>query len=234
MSGSRPSAAPRPVDARDLEVLLVDLDGTLIDSEELILSSYRHTMRRHLGRELPDERWLESMGRPLRDQLRDFARDEAEAEAMLETYGEHTRRHHDDLVRPFPEVREAVGRLRRRGWPVGIVTSKRRRPALQGLGACGYPLEWFDVLVAADDVDRGKPDPGPVRAALEAMDGRPGRSVFVGDSIHDVEAGRAAGTATAAALWGPYGREELAPAGPDHWLSDAGELEALLDGGPTG
>lgn len=217
--------------ARRLDVLLVDLDGTLIDSEELILSSYRHTMRRHLGRELPDERWLESMGRPLRDQLRAFARDEAEEEAMLETYGEHTRRHHDDLVRPFPEVREAVGGLRRRGWPVGIVTSKRRRPALEGLEACGYPLGWFDVLVAADDVERGKPDPGPVRAALEAMDGRPARSVFVGDSVHDMEAGRAAGTATAAALWGPYGREDLAPAAPDHWLSDAAELEALLDGG---
>lgn len=220
--------------ARRLDVLLVDLDGTLIDSEELILSSYRHTMRRHLGRELPDERWLESMGRPLRDQLQAFARDEAEAEAMLDTYGEHTRRHHDDLVRPFPEVREAVGRLRGRGWPVGIVTSKRRRPALEGLEACGYPLEWFDVLVAADDVERGKPDPGPVRAALEAMDGRPERSVFVGDSVHDMEAGRAAGTETAAALWGPYGRDELAPSAPDHWLPDAEELEALLDGGSEG
>lgn len=213
------------------EVVLFDLDGTLIDSEELILASYRHTMREHLGRVPPDERWLQGMGRPLRVQLRGFARDEAEAEAMMETYGRHNRRLHDDLVCTFPQVREAVGRLHGRGTPLGIVTSKRREPALAGLEACGYPLEWFEVLVAAEDVEPPKPHPAPVRSALRATGGRAAGGIFVGDSVHDMEAGRAAGTRTAAALWGPYGRDALARAEPDHWLRDVGELESLLGHG---
>lgn len=212
--------------------LLLDLDGTLIDSEELILASYRHTMRVHRGRELPDARWLESMGRPLHAQLREFAGDEEEARAMVATYREHNRRVHDDLLRPFPGVREAVGRIRDGGLRLGIVTSKLRDSALEGLRVCGYPLDWFDVLVAADDVERHKPDPAPVHAALASMGETPGGAVFVGDSVHDLRAGRAAGTRTAAALWGPYGREALAPGEPDHWLEEVGELEALLNGGP--
>jgi len=51
----------------------------------------------------------------------------------------------------------------------------------------------------------------------------------VGDSVHDMESGRAAGMLTAAALWGPFSREHLAPAEPDHWLEHPSELLALLD-----
>lgn len=223
---SGPAEAPPP------RTLLLDLDGTLIDSARLILASYRHTMRTHLGEEPPDAAWLETMGQPLHVQLRDFARSEDEAEAMLRTYLEHNHRAHDELIRSFPEVREAVGRLRDRGVRLGIVTSKRREGALQGLECCDYPLEWFDAVVTASDVDRHKPDPKPVLVALEEM-GEPeaGRALFVGDSVHDLRAGRAAGTRTAAALWGPYDRDALAPGEPDHWLEGARELETLLAAG---
>jgi pyrophosphatase PpaX len=87
-------------------------------------------------------------------------------------------------------------------------------------------------VVTASDVERFKPDPEPVRRALEAAgEAEAGRSLFVGDSVHDLRAGRAAGTRTGAALWGPYGREELAPAAPDHWLEGLRELDAVLERG---
>jgi len=208
--------------------LLLDLDGTLIDSEELILSSYRHTMRVHRGEEPPDEAWKESMGRPLHDQLREFAEDDAEVREMVRTYREHNREVHDELLRPFPGVRDAVERIRSRGYRLGIVTSKLREPALEGLRVCGYPRDWFEVLVAADDVDRHKPSPEPVRSALRVMGAEPSGALFVGDSVHDLRAGRAAGTGTGAALWGPYRREDLAPGRPDYWLEDVSALERLL------
>ena len=87
---------------------MFDLDGTLIDSEGLILESYRHTMRCHLGAAPPDERWRTTIGRPLVIQVRDFARSDAEAEAMIRTYTEHNLANHDRLVRPFPGIREAL------------------------------------------------------------------------------------------------------------------------------
>ena len=207
-----------------VRTVLLDLDGTLVDSEELILSSYRHTLRTHRGEAPPDGAWLETMGTPLLAQLRDFAEDEEEARAMMETYLAHNRRVHDDLIRPFPDARRAVSALLEAGHRLGIVTSKRRENTLAGLEACGYPLKWFGSVVTASDLEEHKPHPAPVLRALEELDEEPGRSLFVGDSIHDLRSGRAAGTRTGAALWGPYDRERLAPGEPDLWLERPEEL----------
>jgi len=212
-----------------IRTVLFDLDGTLVDSRDLILGSYRHVMRTHLGRELPDDRWLSTMGRPLKVQLADFARDQEEADAMLATYLAHNRATHDEMIRPFPGVRDVLERLAGSGYPLGIVSSKHSDGIRSALRSCSLPAEWFRVVIGSDGVERHKPDPEPVRAALEAVEERdPARAVYVGDSIHDLRAGRAAGTKTAAALWGPFGRSELAPGSPDYWLEGIEELEEVL------
>lgn len=211
------------------ETVLLDLDGTLVDSEELILSSYRHTLRVHRGEVPPDTAWLASMGRPLHVQLAAFARDEEEARAMVRTYEEHNREAHDRLIRPFEGVRALVRRLAETDYTLAVVTSKRREPALRGLEVCGYGLGWFAAVVTASDVEEYKPSPAPVLQALREAGGRAAEgALFVGDSIHDLRAGRAAGTATGAALWGPYGREALDEGRPDLWLERPEELEEAL------
>lgn len=201
--------------------VLFDLDGTLADTVDLILRCYRHTMRTHLGRELPDARWLSTIGTPLKEQLRDFARDEDEAARMLETYVTYQRGIHDQWVSPFPGAAEVVRELKARGIAVAVVTSKRREMALRTLDRCGLSGA-YDELVAFDDVQRGKPDPEPVLLALDTLGlaAEAHRTVMVGDSPWDLRAGRAAGTRTAAALWGPYGRDALAEEAPDYWLDD--------------
>lgn len=209
--------------------ILFDLDGTLADTVGLILDCYRHTMRTHLGAVPPDAAWLATMGRPLRDQLRAFARSDAELEAMLDTYSCYQREIHDARVRAYPGVREAVKRLAGQGIPLAVVTSKRREMARRTLARCGLE-KYFPVLVSADDVRNGKPDPEPVAAALAALGARdPGAALFVGDSPYDVAAGRGAGVVTAAALWGPFSRAELEAAGPDHLLERVDDLLELAD-----
>ncbi len=208
--------------------VLFDLDGTLADTVELILHCYRHTMRVHLGREPPDERWLATIGRRLEDQFEDFARSDDEAEAMLETYVRHQRTVHDEMVRAFPGADRIVDGLLAAEVPVGVVTSKRREMALRTLEACGLEGS-FGVVVAGDDVERGKPDPEGVRKALAGLGVDAAASVvFVGDSPYDIRAGREAGIRTAGALWGPYRRDALENAGPDYLLKDIEELASLL------
>ena len=222
-------------DDRPFRTVLLDLDGTLVDSEELILASFRHTLREHRGAVPPDAEWLEGMGRPLHVQLAGFARDEDETRAMVETYLAHNREAHDRLIRPFPGVRELVGRASEAGYTLGIVTSKRRESALRGLEVCGFERGWFAAVVTASDVEAFKPDPAPVLQALrEAGDREASEALFVGDSIHDLRAGRAAGTATGAALWGPNEREGLAEGRPDLWLAEPAALEEALLGPGSG
>lgn len=205
-----------------------DLDGTLADTVPLILRCYRHTMRTHLGEALPDEHWLRTIGTPLRDQLAAFARDDAEAEAMLETYVTFQRTVHDDMVRPFDGARRVVEEVARRGAAVAVVTSKRREMALRTLARCGLD-DLVEVLVAADDVRRGKPDPEPVRSALEqlGLESVPGRVFFVGDSPFDLRAGRGAGVRTVGAVWGPFPRHVLEEEDPDHLVEALHEVREL-------
>jgi pyrophosphatase PpaX len=204
--------------------VLFDLDGTLADTVELILMSYRHTMRTHLGEAPPDDRWLSTMGTPLRDQLLAFARSPTEAQAMLETYTTYQRGVHDQMVRPFPGAVEVLAELRERGCRVGVVTSKREEVALRTLTVCGL-AGYVETLVCAEHVRRGKPDPEAVYLALEILGlrDRAGDVLFVGDSPFDLRAGRSAGTRTVAVCWGACTRETLAAESPDV------VLESLLD-----
>ena len=205
---------------------LFDLDGTLIDSVELILRSYRHTAQVHLGFVPPDEVWLKGMGTPLRRQLEGLSSDAVLVEAMLQTYREYNLEHHDALVKEFPGARRAVESLHRLGVRLGVVTSKLRSSALRGLAVCGME-EMFSVVVGMDDVERHKPDPAPVLLALERLGADAQETIFIGDSPHDLAAGRAAGVATGAALWGPIARALLEPFEPDFWLSQPEDIVTL-------
>jgi pyrophosphatase PpaX len=207
--------------------VLFDLDGTLIDSTRLIIESYHHTMRVHRGHTLPDAEWIKGLGTPLRVQFRRFTDDAAEVQRMIETYREWNLAHHDSMVRAFPDAVDAVSSLKAQGARLGIVTSKNRHGVERGLNLCGFD-GLFDQIVTSDDLEASKPDPAPVLAALARLDAPAATTLFVGDSPHDIAAGRDAGTKTAACLWGPFEREALAAEQPDYWLSSFRELGPLV------
>ena len=211
-----------------------DLDGTLADSVELILMSYRHTMRTHLGEAPPDSRWLATMGTPLRDQLVAFARDPSEADDMLATYTQYQRGVHDDMVKAFPGAAEVLAELRRRGSRLAVVTSKRGEVARRTLEVCRL-ADAIDLVVSAEDVRHGKPDPESVLLALARLDleSSSAEVLFVGDAPFDLRAGRAAGTRTAAAPWGAFERSALAAEAPDYMLEKLTDV-LELDPAPAG
>ncbi|MGD8867100.1 MAG: HAD-IA family hydrolase [Gemmatimonadales bacterium] len=207
--------------------ILFDLDGTLVDSLELILSSYRHTLSVHLGRVLPDEDWLKTMGMPLRVQLARFSDSPEQIEAMFRTYVAHNQAQHDRLLRFFPGMREGVVTLRKADYRLCVVTSKIREHAIRELAVAGLD-GLFDGLVGANEVQHAKPDPEPVLLGLERIGVTAGDALMVGDSVYDLRAARAAGVDAAAALWGPFRREQLEEGQPTYWLRDLSDLLAIL------
>ncbi len=207
--------------------MLFDLDGTLANTVGLILSCYRHTMRTHRGAPLPDEDWIRGMGTPLREQMRAFARSPEELEAMLLTYGTYQRAHHDAMVGPYPQVVALLEALEAARVPRALVTSRRPELTQRTLRRCGIERH-FDVIVTPDDVTHAKPHPEPVLVALERLGSPPRtRVLFVGDSPHDIESGRAAGVRTAGALWGPFPRAAVEAAQPDFVVESPLELLQL-------
>ena len=206
---------------------LFDLDGTLVDSVELILRSYRHTFRTHRGAAPPDELWLKGLGTPIWVQLRYWTEDPTEIAAMVETYRVYNMTHHDELVRPYEGIVGVVRELEHRGKRLGLVTSKVRSGALRGLQVSGL-TDAFHVIVGADEVEHPKPHPEPVQLALRRLGVESKDAVFIGDARYDIESGRGAGVATAAALWGPFGRAHLEDLEPDHWLEKPEDVLRLL------
>ena len=207
----------------EIRTVLFDLDGTLIDSVRLILDSYHHTLAAHGLPPRTDEEWLRGVGTPLRVQFAEWRDDPATLEAMIATYREYNLKHHDRMVTVYPGVIEAVRAIREAGVATGLVTSKNRQGALRGLAL--VKLEsMMDILVCADEVTNPKPHPEPVEKAMALLGADPAATVYVGDSIHDMHSGRAAGVRTAAVLWGPFGRSHLEGAEPDYWLETPGDI----------
>jgi pyrophosphatase PpaX len=210
-------------------VLLFDFDGTLADTTELIMRSYRHTVSTHLDVAPSEDDWLAGFGTPLIVQIARFARSPEEAEAMAETYRAYQAEHHDALVQPFAGVPGVIRELARRGTPMAIVTSKHRRSTIRGMELCGI-VDHIPVIVTPEDVTHAKPHPEPVLAALERLGAAPADAVFIGDSPHDIAAGRAAGVRTAAVLWGPFPAAVLRSAGADFYLDEVEDVLGLTNG----
>ena len=210
-----------------IRTVLFDLDGTLIDSVRLILDSYHHTFAAHGLPPRTDDEWLAGVGTPLNAQFAAWGHDADTIQALIATYREYNLKHHDRMVTVYPGVVDVVRTLKEEGVATGLVTSKNRTGAVRGLTLVRLEA-LMDVLVCSDEVENPKPHPEPVEKAVRLLDADPEATVYVGDSIHDMHSGRAAGVRTAAVLWGPFGRSHLEGARPDYWLERPEDLLTLV------
>lgn len=210
--------------------VLFDLDGTLLDSIDLILDSYAHTFAQFDLAAPTREAMLADIGVPLWVVFERLGADRERVHEMIAAYRDFNLLHHDARVAEFPGVADMLQRVRARGCLTALVTSKNRHGALRGLRAMGL-FDAIDVVVGADDVARPKPDSEPVTFALTRLGVRPAEAVFVGDSVHDIASGRAACVRTVAAAWGAMALDSLRAAGADMLIEHPRELMAWLDGG---
>jgi len=210
------------------KAILFDLDGTLIDTTELILYCFNHAWETVCGRTHPAEVFVATMGIPLKvamhrllgatdglqlEQIGEL-RTASFVESLVREYRSCNAANHDRLARPFPGMELVVAQLRDWGYALGVVTSKSREFAQRGLRLCAL-WEFMQVFVSMDDSSRHKPHPEPLLLALERLQVAPEHAVYVGDSRHDMQAARAAGILMVAALWGPVPRRELELENPD-------------------
>ena len=208
-------------------IVLFDLDGTLIDSGPIILSSMQHAVRTVLGREIPpDELGMTIGGQGIVTQMQ--AIDAAHADELLEVYKEHNDGLHETLE-AFDELLALLPGLKAQGRKLGIVTAKRHRTV--GLALDRFPAlaRSFDVVVAHEDTSRHKPEPDPVLLAIEKLEGAPEEAVYVGDSPFDIGAAKAAGVYAVAVSWGGiHSDERLLAEEPDAFVRTAQELLDVL------
>ena len=196
----------------NVRTVLLDLDGTLIDSFDLISESFTQACRVVLNRELTYEEVLERWGWPLR--YRFEAVDPVRTDALIDAYQAHYRANHDRMIRLYPGIRDMLDALKSNEIGMGIVTSKRRPTthlAIEHLNLAAY----FGAVVTEQDVPSPKPAPDAVFAALRDLRAPAETAIMIGDSLFDIQAAQAAGVRSGAALWGTRERDALLSARPD-------------------
>jgi pyrophosphatase PpaX len=208
-----------------ITTVLFDLDGTLIDTNELIITTYLHTLEKYYPSKYQREDVLPFLGPTLHEVFGNM--DPDRVEEMVSEYRAFNIANHDDLVKEFVGVKETVQTLKERGYKMGIVTTKRHDVTLKGLRLMELE-DYFEVIVAYDHVEKVKPDPEPIYKALEQLDSTPEESIMVGDNFHDILAGKNAGTATAGVAWSIKGREYVAKYEPDYMLENMKDLLTIL------
>jgi HAD superfamily hydrolase (TIGR01509 family) len=236
MLDPRADVAPRPGCAQLSSVLravLLDVDGTLVDSVDLHARAWQEAFR-HFGKEvdLADVRSQIGKGG---DQLVPAFLDEDE----LEAWGDDLQRYRARLfarrylpwVRPLPGARELLVRVRSAGLRAGLASSCREDELRHHVALVGLQ-GLFDAAVTADDADRSKPHPDLFDACLDRLAVRPAEALAVGDSPYDAVAAARAGVRTVGLLSGGFPRRALEEAGCVAIYEDPADLTVRFDASP--
>ena len=206
---------------RRFDVVLFDLDGTLVDSNALIVESMQQTAEAVLGRRFPYDRIAALVGGG--SAARQLATlDPDHVDDLVSEYGNRIDSAYD-AIECFVGVTDVLRELKAQGRLLGVVSAKRREVVERAFSAGGL-AGMFDVVVGSDATAKHKPDPEPILKALELLGADAARTAYVGDSPYDTQAARAARVYAVAAGWGGLHRVEDA----DVLVESPGELLGVL------
>ena len=219
---------------RKPEMILIDVDGTLVDSVP-DLAYCVDEMMQAVGREpYGEDRVRDWVGNGVERLVRRALIGQLEGEpadadfeqaypVFLELYAENTSKR----SALYPGVKEGLEYMKAAGYKLGCVTNKAEQfttPLLQDLGV----YDEFAIVVAGDTLPVKKPDPGPLLYAADFFGVTPGQSLMLGDSISDVKAARAAGFQIVCMSYGYNHGEDIRNYDPDAVIDSMAELKGLV------
>ena len=207
------------------KAVVFDLDGTLVDSVELIIISFQHAIREVLGREVSREESIAWVGRPLREQMERFSPEHAEE--LVDVYREFNHREHDRMLKLYDGIPNLLEALLRARVKLGLVTSKSRYTTQMAFDLTGIE-GYFDMSVCADECAGNKPSPFPILACLDRLGVEPAEAAYVGDSPSDIQAAQAAGVRAIGVTWGVFDNGTLEAEKPDILVHTIPELAEVL------
>jgi phosphoglycolate phosphatase len=215
--------------------LILDLDGTLVDTAPDLAQATNHLLAENGRRAVTLDEIRSLVGQGARKLLRrgfaltgeDLAEDRVEQlfEQFIDYYGAHVSQN----SRPFPGAVALLERCRDAGIRLAVCTNKQENLSLRLLADLGL-TKYFSAIVGADTVGVAKPDPAPYREAVRRAGSTVGASLMVGDSGTDVLLARAVGVPVIAVSFG-YSDRPVAEFEPDYLVDHFDEVWPLVRAG---
>lgn len=212
---------------KNYKALLFDLDGTLLDTNELIIESFLHVLEETFPGKYSREHVLPFLGPPLYETFDGI--DPTLTETLTASYRKWNLERHDQMVVPFEGVVDTLRQLKQEGYKMAIVSTKRREMIDRGLQLMECE-NLFDTIVGFEDVTHTKPDPEPIQIALQRIGANKEDALMIGDNFHDIEGGQRAGVDTAGVAWSIKGEAHLATYNPTYMLHQMSDLLDIVKG----
>ncbi|MBI6019220.1 pyrophosphatase PpaX [Clostridium perfringens] len=209
-----------------IKAVLFDLDGTLINTNDLILKSFKHTFKTILDLEPTEEEITMNYGRPLQGIFKSY--DENRIEEMINCYRKINLELHDDECKEFADVDLMLQTLKNKGIKIGVVTSKKSDMAERGAKLMGI-FKYFDTFITPEVTIKHKPEGEPVLKACENLGVSPSEALMVGDSPYDILAGKNAGAKTCGVKYTALPIEKLQESKPDFYVDKPLEILELVE-----
>lgn len=186
------------------DTIIFDVDGTLLDTERAQLKALKQVLAQH-GQQYSLDDLRVIFGVPGKEALNRLGVKDVDA-AYVE-WGKAIDAYLDEVAL-FYGIIDVLKALKSKGKKLGIVTSKTRQQLQHEFTPFGIN-EYFDVMITADDTDRPKPDPAPLRLCIERLGTTVDDVLYIGDSIYDYACARDAKVMFALALWGAHDTEGI-------------------------
>lgn len=205
--------------------ILFDLDGTVINTNELIFQSFEYALENVLHTTISRDILRTTFGKPLAQIMEEMGG--SQAQELRKAFVDYSIAHETNIYL-FPHVEDALKELKARNIGTAVVTSRLYRSALRDLHQ--FELEkYFDVFITPEATEKHKPNPEPALKALELLGIKPQEAIMVGDSGLDLLCGKQAGCKTAAVRYSLFPEEELAQYQPDYMLDSLLDLLPLVN-----
>ena len=203
------------------DTILFDLDGTLLNSQEWITKSFEHTFQKFRpDAEISEEEYVSFFGPTLYQTFSKYSDNEEEINEMIAYYRAYNVEGYDENVRLFPGAKETLKILHRKGYKLGIVSSKKKDLVEHTIELFGL-TEYIDIIIGHGDFEKPKPDPESLLMAMKKLESK--NTLYVGDTLSDMKAAKAANAKACGVLYSAS-IEELLDEKPDYVIKNMSQL----------
>lgn len=197
-----------------INTVLFDLDGTICDTNQLIIQSLRYVLASEIPNDLSDKYLLKYWGKPLYYQLSNFLPGRDDYESFAQRYRIFYNDNQTVYLREFTGIRQMLDELSSANKIMGIVTSKLTRFAVETLKSLNYQ-KYFQCVIGCDQVVNVKPSPEPILKAIEICGSNKQETIYIGDNADDIIAANNCNIFSAVVGWSLTNRQTLLNESPD-------------------
>jgi pyrophosphatase PpaX len=208
-----------------IKCILFDFDGTLIDSNKVVLHCLKEAIELYTDRKVGLQDLIPILGKPIIDQMRYFSQEKCEE--MTEYYRHSYRKNEDANTYIYDNIENLLKELKEQGYVIAITSNKGRRGIEFGLAKFNL-TSYIDYIVSVDDVEMKKPHPECVMKVMKEKKFSQEELIIVGDSPHDIACGINAGIKTVLVSWTLFPMEEFKKNSPDFIIDNPLELMEII------